>query len=327
MSKSNRYLGIDLGGTNIQVAVYEPGKKASGEVVVRDSTKTHATEGAKAVIDRIVKLCDKLLDKADMKRSDIAGLGIGAPGAIDIDKGVVLRAPNLDWDDYPLAKVLGKEFDFPIVVDNDVNVGAWGEYCAGAGKDHGDQMAIFVGTGIGAGLVLNGKLYHGPRYTAGEIGHTVIEGSGILGRRTVENMASRTNMVRRLTMLIQSNRPSIVPDLVDGDLTRIRSKILAQAQKEGDELTLEVIADAARYVGMAIASAVTLLSLDCIVVGGGATEALGKPWMKQVTQSFKRHVFPEELREVPIVASELEDNSGPIGAALLAQHRVAKADH
>ncbi|XAM00032.1 ROK family protein [Phycisphaeraceae bacterium D3-23] len=322
MPKSSRYLGIDLGGTNIQAAVYEPGKKGEGEVVVRDSTKTHATEGSKAVIDRIVKLCDKLLDKAEMKRKDIAGLGIGAPGAIDIDKGIVLRAPNLDWSDFPLAKVLGKEFDFPVVVDNDVNVGAWGEYSAGAGKDFGDQMAIFVGTGIGAGLVLNGKLYHGPRFTAGEIGHTVIEGSGILGRRTVENMASRSNMVRRLTVLIQSNRPSIVPDLVEGDLTRIRSKILAQAQKEGDELTLEVIADAARYVGMAIASAVTLLSLDCVVVGGGATEALGKPWMKQVNQAFKRHVFPEELRDVPVIAGTLDDNAGPIGAALLAQQKI-----
>ncbi|MFI4861463.1 MAG: ROK family protein [Phycisphaerales bacterium JB063] len=323
MSKSSRYLGIDLGGTNIQAAIYEPDKKGKGEVVVRDSTKTIAIEGSQAVIDRIVKLCDKLIDKAGMKRKDIAGLGIGAPGAIDIDKGVVLRAPNLDWNNFPLAKVLSKEFDFPIVVDNDVNVGAWGEYHAGAGKDFGDQMAIFVGTGIGAGLVLNGKLYHGPRFTAGEIGHTVIEGSGVLGRRSVEDMASRTNMVRRLTALIQSNRPSIVPDLVEGDLTRIRSKILAQAQKEGDELTLEVIADAARYVGMAIASAVTLLSLDCVVVGGGATEALGKPWMKQIEQSFKRHVFPNELQDVPVIAGILDDNAGPIGAALLAQQKIA----
>lgn len=325
MPKDPLYLGIDLGGTNIQAAIYQPGKKGQGEIVVRDGTKTQAAEGAKHVIDRIVKLCDKLIDKAELKRGDIAGLGIGAPGAIDIDKGVVLRAPNLDWDDYPLAKVLGKEFPFPIVVDNDVNVGAWGEYSAGAGKDHGDQMAIFVGTGIGAGLVLNGKLYHGPRFTAGEIGHTTIEGSGVLGRRTVEDMASRTNMVRRLTALIQSNRPSIVPDLVDGDLTQIRSKILAQAQKEGDALTLEVIADAARYVGMTIANAVTLLSLDCVVVGGGATEALGKPWMKQVNQAFMDHVFPHELRDVPVVASTLEDNAGPIGAALLAADRV-KAD-
>ncbi len=322
MAKNSLYLGIDLGGTNIQAAIYQTAKKEAGEIVVRDGTKTQAAEGAKHVIDRIVKLCDKLIEKAGLKRDDIAGLGVGAPGAVDIDKGVVLRAPNLDWDDYPLAKVLGKEFPFPIVVDNDVNVGAWGEYKAGAGKDYRDQMAIFVGTGIGAGLVLNGKLYHGPRFTAGEIGHTLIEGSGVLGRRTVEDMASRTNMVRRLTALIQSNRPSIVLDLVDGDLTQIRSKILAQAQKEGDALTLEVIADAARYVGMTIANAVTLLSLDCVVVGGGATEALGKPWMKQVGEAFRDYVFPSELRDVPVVASVLEDNAGPIGAALLAAERI-----
>jgi len=322
MSKEQPYLGVDLGGTNIQAAIYVPGKKGAGELLVRAGTKTLATEGAKAVIGRITGLCDKLIDKADLKRSDIAGLGIGAPGAIDIKNGVVLRAVNLDWDDYPLAKVLGKEYKFPIVVDNDVNVGAWGEYRAGAGRGFDSQMAIFVGTGIGAGLVLNKQLFHGERFTAGEIGHTVIESSGVLGRRTVENMASRTNMVRRIRILIESNRASIVPELVDGDLTRIRSKILAKAQEAGDELTLEVIADAAKVVGMAIANAVTLLSLPCVVVGGGATEALGKPWMKQVRAAFKQHVFPSDLKDVEIVASQLEDDSGPIGAALLASDRA-----
>ena len=321
MPQDTPYFGVDLGGTNIQAAIYVPGKQG-GEIVVRDGTKTNAAEGAEAVIQRIVTLCDKLLDKADMKRSDIAGLGIGAPGAIDIDQGVVLRAPNLNWNNYPLAKALGGAFEFPVVIDNDVNVGAWGEYCAGAGAPYGDQLTIFVGTGVGGGLILQGQLYRGPRHTAGEIGYTLIESSGILGRRNVEDMASRTNMIRRLTTLIQSNRPSIVPDLVGGDLSQIHSMVLAQAQQAGDELTLEVIADAARYIGIAAANAVTLLSLSCVVVGGGATEALGEPWIKQVTQAFQQHVFPPDLRDTPILACTLENNAGPIGAALLAQERL-----
>ena len=320
MAKDDPYLGIDLGGTNIQAAVYAPAKKdqQDGELLARASTKTLATEGAKAVVGRIVDLCDKVVSKADLKRSDIAGLGIGAPGAIDIKTGVVLRAVNLGWDDYPLAKVLGKEFKFPIVVDNDVNVGAWGEYQAGAGRGFEDQMAIFVGTGVGAGIIHKGKIFHGGRQTAGEIGHTLIAGRGAIGHRTVEDMSSRANMVRNLRKLIESGHPSLVPDLVEGDLSRIRSKILAQAQDQGDPLTLEIIADAAKYVGMAIANAVTLLSLPCVVVGGGATEALGKPWIKQVRAAFRKHVFPSELQDIEIVASILEDNAGPIGAALLA---------
>lgn len=313
------YFGIDLGGTNIQAAIYNPAEK---RVVVRDGTKTKAKDGSDAVLGRIEKLCGKLLAEAKLHPSDITGLGIGAPGAIDIENGVVLRAPNLGWDQFPLREELGKRFPFGVTVDNDVNVGAWGEYKAGAGRGHDEQMAIFVGTGVGAGLILNGRIYHGTGHTAGEIGHTVVAGRGALGHRTVEDMASRTNMVRNLRHLIESNHYSVVPELVDGDLTRIRSKVLAQAQEREDALTLEVIGDAASYIGIAIANAVTLLSLPCVVVGGGATEALGKPWMKRIRTAFEKQVFPAQLRDTVIVASELKDNAGPIGAALLAWERL-----
>lgn len=313
------YFGIDLGGTNIQAAIYDADKQ---EIVVRDGTKTKAKDGADAVLGRIEKVCNKLLDQAGLDAEAICGLGIGAPGAIDFDHGLVLDAPNLGWVDYPLRDKLSKKFPFAVTIDNDVNVGAWGEYKAGAGKGFDEQMSVFIGTGVGAGLVINGKLYHGTGHTAGEIGHTIVGGRGTLGHRTVEDLASRTSMVRRLRHMIEYNHPSIVPELVDGDLSKIRSKVIAQAFEANDPLTVEIVADAARYVGMAIANVVTLLSLPCVVVGGGATEALGKPWMKQVRDNFEQHVFPEKLKTIRIVASELEDNAGPIGAALLAAERL-----
>lgn len=309
------YFGIDLGGTNIQAAIYDTAKK---EIVIRDGTKTKATEGSDAVLGRIAKICNKLMDKANLKPEEIAGLGIGAPGAIDFDHGLVLDAPNLGWVDYPLQKELSKLLPFQVVIDNDVNVGAWGEYKAGAGKGYDDQMAVFVGTGVGAGIILNGKVYSGARHTAGEIGPTIIAGRGSLGHRTVEDLASRTAMVRRIRHMIEYNHPSVVKDIVEGDLTRIRSKVIAQAFEKGDALTVEIVEDAARYIGMAIANAVTLMSLPCIVLGGGASEALGKPWLKLVRASFEQHVFPDKLKDTKIVLSELEDNAGPIGAALLA---------
>ena len=312
---STLYFGIDLGGTNIQAAIYDTAKQ---EIVIRDGTKTKATEGADAVLGRIVKLCNKLIEKADLKPEAIAGLGIGAPGAIDFDHGLVLDAPNLGWVDYPLQKELGKLLPFPVVIDNDVNVGAWGEYKAGAGKGYDEQMAVFVGTGVGGGMIIHGKLYQGTGHTAGEIGHMVIGGRGTLGHRTVEDLASRTSMVRRIRHMIEYNHPSVVTELVEGDLTRIRSKVIAQAFDKGDPLVVEVVEDAAKYIGMAIASVVTLLSLPCVVLGGGASEALGKPWLKLVRSSFEQHVFPDKLKDTKIVLSELEDNAGPIGAALLA---------
>jgi len=312
---STLYFGIDLGGTNVQAAIYDTSKQ---EILVRDGTKTKAKDGSDAVLGRIEKLCRKLLDEAKLEEDKIAGLGIGAPGAIDFDHGLVLDAPNLGWNDYPLQKELGSRFKFPVVIDNDVNVGAWGEYKAGAGKGYDEQMSIFVGTGVGAGLIIHGKLYQGTGHTAGEIGHTVVGGRGSLGHRTVEDLASRTSMVRRIRNMIEYNHKSIVTELVDGDLSKIRSKVLAQAFTKEDDLVVEVVNDAAQYIGMAIANTVTLLSLPCVVLGGGASEALGKPWLKLVRTAFEKHVFPDKLKDTKIVLSELEDNAGPIGAALLA---------
>ncbi len=306
-------LGIDLGGTNIQCGVVIDGKVAS-----RDGTKTKAAEGSDAVIKRLVKLCDEVLEKASLNRKDIGALGIGAPGSINIKKGEVIKAVNLGWADFPLRDILSKEMGMPVVVDNDVNVGAWGEHQAGAGKGFDDLFAIFVGTGIGGGLVLNNQIYHGTHHTAGEIGHTLLRADAGLGRRSVEDLASRTNIVNLLRQLIEGGRPSIIPELVDGDFSRIRSKVLSQALKKEDPLTMEVAKRAATYVGMAIANTVTLLSLPCVVVGGGATEAMGKLWMGWIREAFDAYVFPTELQSCKIVASTLQDDAGLLGAGLLA---------
>ncbi len=311
--KAEPTIGIDLGGTNIQCGIVVDGK-----VTHRAGTKTKAAEGSEAVIRRLAKICDKVLDQAKLSRQDIAAVGIGAPGAIDIRKGQVIKAVNLGWENYPLAKVLKAELNLPVVVDNDVNVGAWGEHQGGAGKGFDDLFAIFVGTGIGGGLVLNNQIYHGAQFTAGEVGHTLLRADAGLGRRSVEDLASRTNMVNLLVQLIESGRPSVITELVGGDYSKVRSKVLGQAIKAEDPLTMEVAQRAATYVGMAIANTVTLLSLPCVVVGGGATEAMGEVWMKWVSEAFNRYVFPPELRKCKIVASELEDDAGVLGAGLLA---------
>lgn len=317
MPKQNRfYIGIDLGGTNIQGGVVT----ADGRVLARESTKTKAEGGADAVIARIVKVTQDLTAAAKIGTKQIVGVGIGAPGPVD-EKGVVLTAVNLRWDKFPLGATLSKQLKLPVVVDNDVNVGTWGEYAAGAGKGHDDLFGIFVGTGIGGGLVLNGKLHRGAFLTAGEIGHTVLVGDAPLGRRTLENLASRTAIVNQLKALIAANHHSELVDLAGGDFSEIRSKVLAAAVKKQDPLTLEVVNEAARYVGLAIANCVTLLSLPCVVVGGGVTEALGKPWMDRVRASFERYVFPAGLRKCKIVQSKLGDDAGVVGAALLAQAR------
>ncbi|MEM6331859.1 MAG: ROK family protein [Planctomycetota bacterium] len=304
-------IGIDLGGTNVRAGVVAEGHKVLGSA----STKTKPEQGVDAVLDRIEKVVEKAIDDADVKRKDITRAGIGAPGAVDIDTGVVLQTGNMGWRDVPLADLLSKRLEVPVAVDNDVNVGAWGEHVAGAGRGFGSMIAIFIGTGVGAGIVLNGKLFHGHHHTAGEIGQTIIQAGSPLGRRSVEDLASRTAIAANLVSLIRSNHPSIVPDLVDGDLTRVRSKAINTAFAEGDPLTRRVVQEACAVIAAAAANAVTLLSLPCVVFGGGLAEAMGQRLLPLIREPFEDAVFPDALRRCELRITELGDDAGVIGAA------------
>ncbi|WP_432799849.1 ROK family protein [Poriferisphaera sp. WC338] len=320
MSDSQKpYIGIDLGGTNIGAGIVT----TEGKLLADDKVKTKAQNGSDTVIKRITKVIEKIVDQANLKMDDIAGIGIGAPGAINIKDGVVMEAVNLRWNNYPLAKILSKETHLPVILDNDVNVGTWGEFKIGGGKNTHNMLGIFIGTGIGGGLILHNHLYYGHHMTAGEIGHTLVKADGSLGRRTLENLASRTSIAQVLAKLIQSNHASIISKLTEGDLTKIRSRVIGEAFKQNDKLTKIVIGDAAKYVGIAIANTVTLLSLPHVVLGGGLTEALGEPWVKMVHEHYENHVFPHG-HECNIVASQLGDHAGVIGAGLLAHHRLTE---
>jgi glucokinase len=276
------------------------------------------------VVERILKLAESVTAAAGLKPTDLGGVGVGAPGVVDTRTGSVLVAVNLGWKDYPLGNALAEPLGRPVAVDNDVNVAAWGEFTSGAGRGSESMFAIWVGTGIGGGLILNKHLFHGHYLTAGELGHTFLNADAPLGRRTVENLASRTSIVNHLTQLIRTGHRSAVPDLVEGNLDKIRSKVLAKAFEQKDPLTLDVIDHAARYVGVAVANVVTLLSLPCVVVGGGVTEAIGKGWVDRVRTAFGDAVFPPELgKKVKILESELHDDAGVVGAAMLARDRLA----
>ncbi len=202
-SKETLYLGIDLGGTNIGAGVVT----SEGKLLGYERVKTKADQGSDAVVGRIVKCAEKACEQAKVSVSSIKALGVGAPGTCDLEHGIVKFAVNLRWNDFPLGAELNKRMGIPIVVDNDVNVGAWGEYKAGAGKgyDFKDMLAVFVGTGIGGGLVFGGQLYHGHHMTAGEIGQTVIFANNVLGQRTLEQAGGRSSMVNQLQRLVEQN--------------------------------------------------------------------------------------------------------------------------
>lgn len=319
MAKEEKlYIGVDLGGTNIQAGIVN----LRGKVLAKAKKKTKADNGGDKVIERICDTCNDCLTEAGLSIKDIDGLGIGAPGATDSKSGVVIEAVNLRWNNFPLAKTLNNKLNIPVIVDNDVNVGAWGEFQVGAGKKQDNMMAVFVGTGIGGGLIINGDLYEGTFGTAGEIGHVVLRSDAPLGRRTLENVASRTAIVSLISNLVKANHPSLISKLCDGNLNNIRSKMIKQAIEENDELVCRVVKDACHYIGVAVAGMVTMLSLPCVVLGGGLTEALGPRIIEWTRKSFDDTVFPKKLKCCKIVEAQLGDNAGLVGAALLAANRL-----
>lgn len=313
-------IGVDLGGTNITSGLIE----ADQGVVGRYKIDTEADGGFNHVVDRLAECVAALLDEAGLSVKDIAAVGVGVPGAIDAKTRVVLEAVNLGWNDVDLVPALSQKLNTPVTIDNDVNVGTWGAYKQGVGAGSQSLLGVFVGTGIGGGYVFDGELYRGAFGTAGEIGHTIVNPFAPFGSQTLEQLASRKMIVNKLVTMIGANHPSVLPQLAGEKWPNVRSKPLAKALAEDDELVMTVLRDAAHAIGVAVANSVTLLSLDCVVIGGGLTEALDERWMSWIRSSFEQVVFPARCRDCKIAASELGDDAGLIGAALLAEHELTR---
>jgi glucokinase len=315
--KPKLVVGIDLGGTNMQIGVVD----ADDRIVGRKGKKTRAEEGSDRVIERLVKGIGQACEDGGVELDDIAAVGIASAGAIDIPRGVVLESPNLKWFDLPLKKILEKHLDRPVVVENDVNGAVWGEFKLGAGRDHetDDVLGVWVGTGVGGGLVIDGKLFYGEFFTAGEIGHTILMPQNPEGRRTVEDLCSRTGMARHIKHQLPQHPDSPVMQITEGTGQITGSKQFAQALEMGCDLTKEVVDEAADLLGLAIANQVTVLALDLVIVGGGVTEALGEPYVQRMRERFAKEVFPDRCRDCRIVATRLQGDAGLLGAALLAR--------
>jgi len=323
------YVGVDLGGTSIFAAVVTPDDKKS-KVLGKAKSKTSAELGAVGVTARIATTIDMAIERAGLKRKHILGVGVGVPGPIDPDVGLVFRCANLGptWDNFSLGDTLGSQISLPVTIDNDVNVGALGEYHYGAGRGAQDMLAIFVGTGIGGGLILGGKLRSGVRNSAGEVGHMVVLADGPLcgcgERGHAEALASRTAMERDIRDGIEAGRSSIVPQLLqEQGRSQISASIIGDAYDAGDALTMEVVRRAQYYLGILISACVNLLDPEAIVVGGGVLERMGDAYLDPARQVAVQHFLNKsQLDLVHIVRAALGDYPGALGAAILAKQRL-----
>jgi len=321
------YIGVDLGGTSMRAGVIDK----NGELLALEKRKTHPELGAAGVVERLVKTINKSIKAADVKLKDIGGIGIGVPGPVDSKKGLVRLAVNLgkDWTNFPLSKKLTAELGVPVYLDNDVRVGAMGEFTYGAGRDVQDMVAVFVGTGIGGGVILGGQLRMGFRGGAGEVGHTVIAAdNGIVGKTgqpgTVEPLAARTGMERMIKELIAGGRKSVVPELIETvGGGRLTSSVIADALKKNDSVMKETLVVVQRTLGLLAANIVNMLDPEMIVIGGGVTERLGDKFVAPIRQiAYANFINKTDAKAVKIVPAALKDASGVVGAAVLAREKL-----
>jgi glucokinase len=318
-NKSDFFVGVDLGGTKILAAVFDAALNCLGRVKL--STKSE--RGADEVIGRIARCVRDAVDEYDLDLKQIRAVGIGAPGTVDAEAGRVLFAPNLQWEDVALKKTLEKQLGVPVFVENDANAAVLGIYETELGAKPRHVVGVFLGTGIGGGLILDGKLYAGSSGTAGEIGHMVLEVGGPKcncgSRGCFEALASRTAIFRKLSEAVSDGKKTLLTESLGPDLKDLRSGDLRKAIKKGDKLVEQIVEEAAEYTGVAVANLINLLNPQVVVLGGGVIDALGDEMMAIVLETARDYSLNAASKGVEIMASKKGDDAGITGGAVLAR--------
>lgn len=318
-------VGVDMGGTSLRAVVVNQESK----ILAVEKNPTPVGKKPDAVIEDIAAQVIDAMEAARLRRGDLRAVSVGAPGAVNPDKGLVIEAPNLGWKEVRLGPKLSDLLGVPVMVENDVNVGTVGEFALGAGHGAQELVGIFVGTGIGGGIISGGKLYEGCRGAAGEIGHMVLEVDGPrcgCGKRgCAEALASRTAMEREVRAAIKHGAKSCVLDLMkERNKDRMTSSIIVRALKKKDRVMRDVLKRTEHYLGILVANVVNVLDPECVVIGGGVVERLQEDFVGPIRKTAREYFLCQrDAARVKIVAAKLGDNAGALGAVVLARLRLA----
>jgi glucokinase len=312
-------VGVDLGGTKIMAVLYD----AAWKPLARRRRKTKAYLGAEAGLARIQETVQGVLDEAGVSAGNVATLGIGAPGPLDPDRGVLLDLPNLGWHEVPLKAQLEKTFKCPVAALNDVDAGTYAEYRFGAARKQRCVLGVFPGTGIGGGCVYEGKVLRGRSISAMEIGHLCVLPEGPLcgcGRHgCLEAVASRLAIAQAAVAAVYRGEAPVLQAKTGMDLANVRSGVLAEAIAEGDTVIESIVRRAAAWLGLGIASVVNLLAPDTVVLGGGLVEAMPDLYCEEVDRAARARVMDAFRDRFSVVVAKLGDDAVALGAAAWAQ--------
>jgi len=318
------YIGVDLGGTNIKSALFTSTFEKLGE----NRTATKADKGSDIVLQRMLDNVKELLSSANIPKDDVAAIGIGVPGLLDIDRGISKFSPNfINWENVFVSAWFEKQLQIPTFIDNDVRVNLYGEWYFGAGKGKRNVVLLTLGTGLGSGIVMDGHVLYGCTGSAGEIGHMNMYrsgrpcrcgSSGCLGR-----YVSAIGMLRTLKDKLNHGENSILFEWIDGDYDKITAKMVSDAFDKGDKVAIDTLTETGEILGFGLVNVINLYNPEIIIVGGGMAAA-GERLLKRTREIVKKHALQISQENCSIVTSALGDTSGMVGAAFYASQRLKK---
>ena len=318
-SKAGYWVGFDLGGTKMMAAAFTPDFR----IVGRKRRKTKGNEGAKAGMERIVSTIREALEEKELSADQIRGIGIGCPGSVDLDRGIILDSANLSWKNVHVKQILQDEFGCPAVILNDVDAGVYGEYRFGSGKNARCLVGVFPGTGIGGGCVYDGTILRGRTMSCFEVGHMQVTpgghpcGCGRFG--CLETEASRLAIATAAAgAAFRGEAPNLL-EACGTDIANIRSGSLADAIKAGDQVVEQIVKRAAGLIGTAVGDIVNLIAPDVVVLGGGLVEAMPELFVDNVEDAARRRAVPPMAKSFKVVAAKLADDAAVRGAAAWAE--------
>lgn len=310
------YIGIDLGGTNIAAAIVSE----DGKILFEDSWKTGAQRTSEEIVADMIGICKSLIEKSGHPISDFKSIGIGTPGTVLAEDGIIVYACSLPFRNLPIRELMQKEIDLPIYVGNDANCAALGEYTTEENKNMKCFVAVTLGTGVGGGIIIDGKLLGGCNGNAGELGHMV---SVIGGKKCgcgrygcIEQYASASALIEQTKEAILEDKNSLMYEMIEGNLDNISGKTAFLAAKQGDELAKRVVTKYISYVGECLIDIVNIFQPEIIKIGGGISKE-GDNLINPLKEYVYENIYCKDIYKTEIKTATLGNNAGIIGAAFL----------
>lgn len=321
MTEENVYAGIDIGGTNIKYGLVD----GKGKVLFKEQRPTMVEKGADPLMHLVTNISERLLYHAAEEDLPVKYLGVGTPGAVDRNGKVISLSPNIiGWQGMEIGRVLRERLNLPVVVDNDVNAMAVAESRFGAAVGYRSVVCVAVGTGVGGGIVIDGKLWRGANYTAGEIGHMSINLNGPQCRcgnkGCLEVYCSSAAIIGKVKARITNQLPPIFEEVLESNIDNLSIKRVFAAAKKGDPDALAVISETAEYLGVGLASVVNLLNPEIVVIGGGVADG-GAGFVETVSAEIRKRAFGSATENLRIARATLGNDAGFIGAGILGETR------